>query len=106
MNGCAGLYPAMTTVMLAQMLGVDMNLSFYLMLAIIIAVSSFGIAGIPGAATISISVVISGMGLGAYFPLIGAIVAIDPILDMGRTLLNVSGTMVSAITVNKSISKE
>lgn len=106
MNGCAGLYPAMTTVMLAQMLGVDMNLSFYLMLAIIIAVSSFGIAGIPGAATISISVVISGMGLGAYFPLIGAIVAIDPILDMGRTLLNVSGTMVSAITVNKSIRKE
>ena len=106
MNGCAGLYPAMTTVMLAQMLGVDMNLSFYLMLAIIIAVSSFGIAGLPGAATISISVVISGMGLGAYFPLIGAIIAIDPILDMGRTMLNVSGTMVSAITVNKSLSKE
>ncbi|WP_455716269.1 cation:dicarboxylate symporter family transporter [Anaerosporobacter sp.] len=106
MNGCAGLYPAMTTVMLAQMVGVNMDLSFFIMLAIVIAISSFGIAGIPGAATISISVVISGMGLGAYFPLIGAIVAIDPILDMGRTLLNVSGTMVSAITVNKSIGKE
>jgi uncharacterized protein len=105
MNGCAGLYSAMTTVMLAQMVGVDMNLSFFLMLAIIIAVSSFGIAGIPGAATISMSVVISGMGLGAYFPLVGAIVAIDPILDMGRTFLNVSGTMVSAITVDKSIGK-
>lgn len=106
MNGCAGLYPAMTTVMLAQMVGVNMDISFFIMLAIVIAISSFGIAGIPGAATISISVVISGMGLGAYFPLIGAIIAIDPILDMGRTLLNVSGTMVSAITVNKSIGKE
>lgn len=106
MNGCAGLYSGMTTVMLAQMVGVKMDLSFFLMLAIIIAVTSFGIAGVPGAATISISVVISGMGLGAYFPLVGAIIAIDPILDMGRTLLNVSGTMVSAITVNKSVGKE
>lgn len=101
MNGCAGVYPAMVTVMLAQMTGTPMNLGFFIMLAIVIVVSSFGIAGLPGAATLSISVVISGMGMGEYFPLVGAIVAIDPILDMGRTMLNVSGTMVSAIVTGK-----
>lgn len=106
MNGCAGVYPAMTAVMLARMTGTPLDLSFYILLAIIIAVSSFGIAGIPGAATISISVVISGVGLGAYFPLLGGILAVDPILDMGRTLLNVSGTMVSALTVSKSLEKD
>lgn len=106
MNGCAGLYPALVVVMLGQMLGVEMNISFYMMLAIVIAVSSFGIAGLPGSATIAISVVIAGMGLGEYFPLIGAIIAIDPILDMGRTMLNVSGTMVSALTIGKSLEKE
>ena len=103
MNGCAGLYPALVTVMLAQMTGVETDISFYMMLAIVITISSFGIAGLPGAATLAISVVISGMGLGSYFPLLGAIIAIDPILDMGRTMLNVNGTMVSAITVNKSL---
>lgn len=105
MNGCAGLYSAMVTVVLAQITGTEMNLGFYITLLIVVAISSFGIAGLPGAATISISVVISGMGMGASFPLVGAIIAIDPILDMGRTFLNVSGTMVSAITVGKSMKK-
>ena len=106
MNGCAGLYAGLVTVMLAQMTGTTMDGGFYIMLALVIAVSSLGIAGLPGAATISISVVISGMGMGASFPLVGAIIAIDPILDMGRTFLNVSGTMVSAITVNQSVNKK
>ncbi len=106
MNGCAGLYPAMVTVVLAQITGTQMDLGFYIMLIIVVAISSFGIAGLPGAATISISVVISGMGMGAYFPLIGAIIAIDPILDMGRTFLNVSGTMISAVTVGKSLERD
>lgn len=106
MNGCAGIYPAMMAVMLARMTDTPLNLSFYILLAIIIAISSFGIVGIPGSATIAISVVISGVGLGAYFPLLGGIIAIDPIIDMGRTLINVSGTMVSALTVAKSLEKD
>ena len=103
MNGCAGLYPALMTIMLAQMVGTELNLSFFIMLAIVIAISSFGIAGLPGSATIAISVVVSGMGMGEYFPLLGAIIAIDPILDMGRTMLNVNGTLVSALVVGKSL---
>ena len=105
MNGCAGLYPSLVTIMLAQMTGVPMDISFFVMLAIVIAISSFGIAGLPGSATIAISVVISGMGMGEYFPLLGAIIAIDPILDMGRTMLNVNGTILSAVVVDKSLKR-
>ena len=105
MNGCAGIYPALMAVTLANMAGVNMDMSFYVMLLIVITISSFGIAGLPGTATMAVSVVISGVGLGSYFPLVGGILAIDPILDMGRTMINVNGAMVSSITVGKSLGK-
>ncbi len=78
-----------------------MDISFYVMLLIVIAISSLGIAGIPGTATIALALTLSGMGMGEYFPLLGGIIAIDPILDMGRTMLNVNGTITTAITVSK-----
>lgn len=53
----------------------------------------------------SVSVVISGMGMGSFFPLAGGILAIDPILDMARTALNVDGSMVTAVTVAKSFNE-
>ncbi|WP_330694345.1 cation:dicarboxylase symporter family transporter, partial [Intestinibacter bartlettii] len=106
MNGCAGIYPALMTIMLAQITKTPIDISFCIMLLVVIAISSFGIAGLPGTATLAISVVISGMGMEAYFPLLGAIIAIDPIIDMGRTMLNVSGTIVSAVTVDKSLKRD
>ncbi len=105
MNGCAGIYPALMAVTIANMAGIEMNFSFYVMLVIVVTISSLGIAGIPGTATMAVSVVISGMGMGAYFPLVGGIIAIDPILDMGRTMLNVNGTMTTAISVANSLDK-
>jgi len=105
MNGSAGVYPALVAVMLANMIGRPIDLTFIIMLMIVIASASFGIAGIPGAATVAVSIVLAGVGLGELFPLIAAIVAIDPILDMGRTFLNVNGTLVTAVTVGKSLNQ-
>ena len=105
MNGCAAIYPALMAVTLANMSGTKMDVSFYGMLIVIIVIGSLGIAGLPGSATMAVSVAISGMGMGAYFPLAGGIIAIDPILDMGRTMLNVNGTMVTAVAVGKSFNK-
>ena len=105
MNGCAGIYPALMAVTIANMAGVEMNFSFYVMLIIVVTIGSLGIAGLPGTATMAVSVVISGMGMGAYFPLAGGILAIDPILDMGRTMLNVNGTMTTAVVVANSLDK-
>lgn len=70
-----------------------------------IIISSLGIAGIPGTAAMAVSVVISGVGMGAFFPYAGGILAIDPILDMGRTMLNVNGSMTSTVVVAKSLNK-
>ena len=105
MNGCAGIYPALVSVMIANMAGVQMNFTFYVMLIIVITISSLGIAGIPGTATMAVSVVISGMGMASYFPLAGAIIAIDTILDMGRTMLNVNGAMTAAVAVDNSLNR-
>ena len=105
MNGCAGIYPALMAVTIANMAGVEMNASFYAMLLVVITISSLGIAGLPGTATMAVSVVLSGVGIGAYFPLAGGILAIDPILDMGRTMLNVNGATTAAVTVGKSLGK-
>ena len=97
MNGCAGIYPALMAVTIANMAGVEMNASFYAMLLVVITISSLGIAGLPGTATMAVSVVLSGVGIGSYFPLAGGILAIDPILDMGRTMLNVNGSTTTAV---------
>ena len=105
MNGCAGIYPALMIVTIANMANIDMDFSFYAMSIIVITISALGIAGLPGTATMAVSVVLSGVGLGSYFPLAGGILAIDPILDMGRTMLNVNGTMTSAISVANSFGK-
>ena len=105
MNGCAGIYPALMIVTIANMAGIEMDFSFYAMTIVVITISSLGIAGLPGTATMAVSVVLSGVGLGSYFPLAGGILAIDPILDMGRTTLNVNGTMTSAISVANSFGK-
>ena len=105
MNGCAGIYPALVVVTIANMSGTSMDITFYAMLVVVTAIGSLGITGLPGTATMAVSVVVSGMGLGAYFPLAGAILAIDPILDMGRTLINVNGTMVAAVAVGNSFNQ-
>lgn len=103
MNGCAGFFPAMVAVMVANMVGIPTDLQFYVMLLIVVVIGSVGIAGIPGAATIAATVVLSGMGMGEYFPLIGIVLAVDPIVDMGRTLTNVSGSMMTAVVTDKEL---
>lgn len=103
MNGCAGIYPALMAVTIANMVGMPMDITFYAMLIVVIAVGSLGIAGLPGTATMAVSVTLSSMGMGAYFPLAGGIIAVDPIIDMARTMLNVNGTMTTAVTVANSI---
>ena len=63
-NGCAGIYPAMLAVMIAPSMGIDpLSFSFILPLVAIVAISSFGIAGVGGGATFAALVVLPAMGL-------------------------------------------
>ena len=103
MNGCAGFFPALLAVMVAHMVGIDTNVQFYIMLVIVVVIGSIGIAGIPGTATVAATVVLSGMGMVEYFPLIGMVLAVDPIIDMARTLANVSGAMTAAVATDREV---
>ena len=93
-NGCAGIYPAMLAVMIAPSLGLDpMAFDFLLPLLLIITVSSFGIAGVGGGATFAALVVLPAMGLPVA--LVALLISIEPLIDMARTALNVSGSMLA-----------
>lgn len=99
-NGCAGVYPAMLAVMIAPTLGINpLSVEFLLKLALVITVSSFGIAGVGGGATFAAIIVLSTMG----FPieLAGLLVSIEPLIDMGRTALNVSDSLVAGTVAAK-----
>jgi len=103
MNGCAGFFPAMIVVMVAHMVGLEVDMQFSIMLVIVVTIGSIGIAGIPGTATVAASIALAGMGMGEHFSLIGMVLAIDPIIDMARTMTNVSGTMTAAIATDREM---
>lgn len=103
MQGCAGIFPALTIVFVTHMSGHSIDMTMFAMAVIVVAISSLGIAGIPGTATMAASVGLSGTGLAALFPLINPILAIDPIIDMPRTMLNVIGSVTNALMVDKSL---
>lgn len=100
MNGCAGVFPAMLGTLVAAAVGIEMNLTFFILVVTVVTIGSIGIAGVPGTATVAATVTLNGLGLGAAMSEIGAIFGIDPIIDMGRTALNVTGSMISAIIVD------
>ncbi|WP_300393394.1 cation:dicarboxylase symporter family transporter [Fusobacterium sp.] len=103
MQGCAGIFPALTIVFVTNMSGHDVDLTLIVMSIIVVSISSLGIAGIPGTATMAASVGLSGTGLASLFPLVNPILAIDPIIDMPRTMLNVIGSVTNALMVDKSL---
>lgn len=103
-NGCAGIYPAMLAVMVAPSMGVDIDLGFIMYLVLIIAIGSFGIAGVGGGATNAALVVFSVLG----FPVtvVALLISIEPLIDMARTALNVNGAMTAGMITSRFVSAE
>ena len=102
MNG-AGIYSAVISIMLANMIGHPVDITFIAMLLLVIALSSFGIAGVPGGILLMISIPLTALGLGEHFALAATVFAIDPIIDMFRTFTNVSGALTASLVVGKSL---
>ena len=94
-NGCAAIYPAMLVVMVLPTVGRTMTPGFFLVMVLTITVVSIGIAGVGGGATFAGIMVLSALGLPVGIA--GLLIAIEPLIDMGRTALNVSDGMVSAL---------
>ncbi|MEG2384902.1 MAG: cation:dicarboxylase symporter family transporter [Erysipelotrichaceae bacterium] len=103
MQGCAGVFPAMLIVYVANITQTPIDISFLMMVVIVVSIGSIGIAGIPGTSTMAASLSISGVGLGSAFASITPILAVDPIIDMIRTMLNVSGSLTNSIMVDRQL---
>lgn len=104
-NGCAGLYPAMLAIMIAGAAGsgIEMNVSFILTLVVVTTVSSFGVAGVGGGATFAALIVLSALDLPVG--LVGLLISIEPLIDMGRTAINVSGAMATGTVTAKLLNQ-
>ena len=88
MDGCAAIYPAIAAIFVAQFFGIQLDFSQYLLIALVSVLGSAATAGTTGA-VVMLTLTLSTLGL----PLagVGLLLAVDPILDMGRTAVNVAG---------------
>lgn len=99
-NGCAGLYPAMLAVMVAPTVGIDvLNPGWIATLIAIVTLSSAGVAGVGGGATMAALIVLPAMGLPVT--LVALLISVEPLIDMGRTALNVSGSMTAGTVTSQ-----
>ncbi|MDM1757488.1 L-cystine transporter [Acinetobacter sp. 256-1] len=99
-NGCAGLYPAMLAVMVAPTVGINpLDPMWILTLVCIVTLSSIGVAGVGGGATFAALIVLPIMGLPVT--LVALLISIEPLIDMGRTALNVNGSMTAGMVTSQ-----
>jgi len=89
MDGCGGIYPAISAIFIANYFGVSLTPTHYILIALTAVLGSLATAGIPSAATVMLTLTLSTAGL----PMEGLalVAAIDRILDMIRTATNVTG---------------
>jgi Na+/H+-dicarboxylate symporter len=98
MDGCASIYPALAAIFVAGFYGIPLHAIDYALIAVVSVIGSAATAGLTGA-IVMLTLTLSTLGL----PLEGAglLLAIDPILDMGRTAVNVAGQVLVGTIVAK-----
>lgn len=99
MSGSA-LYECVGAMFVAQVYGVDISISSQFIFAILALLTSMGVAGIPGASLVAVVVILKAFGLPVEG--IGLFLAVDRILDMCRTTVNVFSDSCCAILVAKT----
>lgn len=99
-NGCAGLYPAMLAVMVAPTVGINpFDPIWMITLVCVVTLSSVGVAGVGGGATFAALIVLPMLGLPVT--LVALLISIEPLIDMGRTALNVDGSMTAGMVTSQ-----
>ncbi len=98
MDGTA-LYECVAAMFIAQAYGLDLTLMTQFTIVLVALLTSIGVAGIPSASLVAISVILGSIGL----PLegVGLILAVDRVLDMCRTAVNVFSDSVAAVVIAK-----
>ena len=96
MHGTA-LYECVVAMFIAQLYGLELSLVTQFTIVLIALLTSIGVAGIPSASLVAITIILAAIGL----PLeaIGVVLAVDRVLDMLRTAVNVFSDSVGAVLV-------
>ena len=86
----------MLAVMIAPTVGIDVSdPSFLAQVVAVVAIASFGVAGVGGGATFAAIIVLSALKLPVA--LAGVLISIEPVIDMGRTAVNVSDSVLAGL---------
>ena len=99
MDGTA-IMQGVATVFIAQMYGIDLGASDYLMVVVTATLASIGTAAVPGVGLVMLTMVLTQVGLPVEG--IGLIIGVDRLLDMMRTAVNVTGDGTVALVVARS----
>ncbi|QFG21876.1 dicarboxylate/amino acid:cation symporter [Actinomadura sp. WMMB 499] len=99
-DGCGAIYPAIAAVFVAQYTGVTLGIGEYALIALAAVIGQIGTGGTPGPALVALTLTLTTVGL----PLeaVGYLIAIDKVIDMGRTATNVTGQLTVPVLVARS----
>ena len=103
MDGTA-LYECVAAIFIAQAYGMDLSLTTQFVIVLTALLTSIGVASIPAASLVAITVILGTIGLPAEA--IGLILVTDRLLDMCRTAVNVWGDSVGAVILARSEGEE
>jgi len=98
-NGTA-LYEGITVLFLAQFYGIDLSLGQQVLVVLLSVLAGVGTAGVPGGSLPLVVMVLQTVGIPAEG--IGIILGVDRLLDMSRTVVNVTGDIVLASWIDSS----
>lgn len=98
MDGTA-LYECVAAMFIAQAYGIELSAATQFTVVVIALLTSIGVAGIPAASLVAITIILASIGLPAEA--IGLILAVDRILDMCRTSTNVFSDSCAAVVIGK-----
>jgi Na+/H+-dicarboxylate symporter len=99
MDGTA-IYQGISAMFIAQVFGIQLGLEQQLMVVLTASLASIGTAGVPGIGMVTLSLVLSSVGLPATG--IALVLGVERILDMARTVLNVTGDAAATVVVGRS----
>lgn len=98
MDGTA-LYECVAAMFIAQAYGMELNTAQQFTVVVLALLTSIGVAGIPAASLVAITIILAEIGL----PLeaVGLILAVDRVLDMCRTAVNVFSDTCGAVIIGR-----
>ena len=97
MPACTGIWPIILAVFSINALNIPFSTTQYILLVVYTIVISFGTAGVPGTATIAATAVLSAANL--PLEIIFVLAPISSLVDMARTMSNVTGSASAAVVV-------